>query len=94
MKSRAVTHSQSHNKTEPKLPSNSCSQARSLRSAKLSKIFPSKEKVLAMVLLFLVGGSLLLAVIDETTRPAFTDLTKVALGGYMGLLIPRDKKKP
>jgi len=42
----------------------------------------------------LVSGSLLLAVVDEKTRPTFADLTKIALGGYMGLLIPRDKKKP
>lgn len=50
-----------------------------------------KEEVLAVVVLLLVCGSILLAFMDPGTRPTFADLTKFALGAYMGLLIPRDK---
>lgn len=39
-----------------------------------------------MVLAF---GLLALAVIDPSTRPAFADLTKVAVGAYIGLLMPK-----
>lgn len=55
----------------------------------LSKRFFSRDQVLALVVLVLVSGSLVLAVIDESTRPAFADLTKVAVGAYIGLLIPK-----
>lgn len=53
----------------------------------LSKSF-SKEVILAVIVLVLVSGSLLLAVVDEGYRDAFADLTKVALGAYIGLLVP------
>jgi hypothetical protein len=49
---------------------------------------PSKELILAAIVLLLVTGSLILAVIDDNYRDAFADLTKVALGAYIGLLIP------
>ena len=41
----------------------------------------------------LVGGSLALAVIDESCRTAFTDLAQVGLGGYIALLIPHREKE-
>ncbi|WP_375509309.1 hypothetical protein [uncultured Nostoc sp.] len=54
----------------------------------LSKKFPSRDEVLAVVTLIMVIGSLTLAVIDETSRPPFLDFTKFAVGTYIGLLIP------
>jgi len=45
--------------------------------------------VLGVVTLIAVIGSLSLAVIDEKSRPQFMDLTKFAVGTYVGLLIPR-----
>lgn len=49
----------------------------------------TKEEILALMVLILLAGSLVLAIIDPTIRLAFADLTKVALGAYVGLLIPR-----
>lgn len=57
----------------------------------LSKKFPSRDEVLAAVTLIMVIGSLTLAVIDEKSRSQFMDLTKFAVGTYIGLLIPRTK---
>ncbi|WP_414582719.1 hypothetical protein [Scytonema sp. PCC 10023] len=57
----------------------------------LSKKFLSKDEVLGIVMLITVIGSLVLAVIDEKSRPQFLDLTKFAVGTYVGLLIPRSK---
>jgi hypothetical protein len=54
----------------------------------LPKKYPSKDEFLGLVVLFLVLGNVALAVIDESTRPAFADLSKVALGAYLGLLMP------
>ncbi|MEH1912523.1 MAG: hypothetical protein V7L05_15745 [Nostoc sp.] len=57
----------------------------------LSKKFPSRDEVLAVVTLIMVIGSLTLAVIDDKSRPRFLDLTKFAVGTYIGLLIPRSR---
>ncbi|MBE8986306.1 hypothetical protein [Nostoc sp. LEGE 12450] len=57
----------------------------------LSKKFPSRDEVLAVVTLIMVIGSLTLAVIDDKSRPQFLDLTKFAVGTYIGLLIPRSR---
>lgn len=57
----------------------------------LSKKFPSRDEVLAVVTLIMVIGSLTLAVIDEKSRSQFLDLTKFALGTYIELLIPRSR---
>lgn len=59
----------------------------------LSKKFLSKDEVLGVVMLITVIGSLTLAVIDEKSRPQFMDLTKLAVGTYVGLLIPRRSKE-
>ena len=56
-------------------------------SAKQS--IPFKEGFLTLVVLILVVGSLILAVMDENFRPAFADLAKVGVGGYIGWMIPR-----
>lgn len=55
----------------------------------LPRKFPSRDEVLGVVTLIAVIGSLSLAVIDEKSRPQFIDLTKFAVGTYVGLLIPR-----
>jgi len=55
----------------------------------LSRRFILKDEVFAAVVLVAVVGSLVLAIIDEKTRPQFMDLTKFAVGTYVGLLIPR-----
>lgn len=57
----------------------------------LFKKFPSRDEVLAAVTLIMVIGSLMLAVIDDKSRPQFIDLTKFAVGTYSGLLIPRSR---
>jgi|GEM_PF-3235526 len=57
----------------------------------LFKKFPSRDEVLATVMLITVIGSLMLAVIDEKSRPQFLDLTKFALSTYIELLIPRSR---
>jgi len=49
----------------------------------------SKYEILGLVVFVLAVGSLVLAVIDSSTRPAFADLTKVAVGAYIGLLMPK-----
>ncbi|MBD6616043.1 hypothetical protein FNW02_09430 [Komarekiella sp. 'clone 1'] len=55
----------------------------------LFKKFPSRDEVLATVTVIMVIGSLMLALIDEKSRPQFIDLTKFAVSTYSGLLIPR-----
>lgn len=55
------------------------------------KYQPLKGNVLAAIVLVLVSGSLALAWIDKDSRSAFTDLAKVGVGGYIGLLIPKQK---
>ena len=47
-----------------------------------------QDLILSVMVLVLVSGSLVLAVIDPSTRPMFGDLTKVAVGAYIGLHIP------
>ncbi|MDJ0898357.1 MAG: hypothetical protein QNJ55_06055 [Xenococcus sp. MO_188.B8] len=49
----------------------------------------SRDEILAFVMLITVIGSLYLAIIDTNSRPQFIDLTKFAVGTYLGLLIPR-----
>jgi hypothetical protein len=50
---------------------------------------PFKEGLLTLVVLILVVGSLLLAVMDANFRPAFADLAKVGVAGYLGWMMPR-----
>jgi hypothetical protein len=52
-------------------------------------IYPfSQARILGAVVLLLVLGSVVLAIIDPSTRPMFADLTKVVVGAYIGLYIP------
>jgi len=50
---------------------------------------PFREGVLGFSVIILVGGSLLLAVVDASCRPLFADLTKVCVGAYIGLSMPK-----
>lgn len=52
-------------------------------------VFPLKEGLLTVVVLILVIGSLVLAVMDAQLRPAFADLAKVGVAGYLGWMMPR-----
>jgi hypothetical protein len=53
----------------------------------------SQARILGAVVLLLVLGSLVLAVIDPSTRPMFGDLTKVVVGAYIGLYIPAPNQR-
>lgn len=49
------------------------------------------NEISAVIVLILVSGSLSLAMIDKDSRSAFSDLSKLGIGAYIGLLIPRNK---
>lgn len=42
----------------------------------------------ALIVLTLVTGLLLLALVDESYRPAFAELVKVGVAGYVGWVMP------
>ena len=48
----------------------------------------SKSVSLFVLVLILLVGFLGLAIVDESYRPAFADLAKVGIGGYLAMLIP------
>ncbi len=52
-----------------------------------------KDYILGFVVIVLVSGSLVLAILDPSTRATFTDLTKIAVGTYIGLQIPSPNQK-
>jgi len=45
----------------------------------------------SLVVLVLVMGAVAIAIRDEKFRPIFGDLAKVAIGGYLGQLLPESK---
>lgn len=47
----------------------------------------------SFVTILLVGGAIALALIDPAFRPAFGDLAKVGVGGYLGQLLPQASKR-
>ena len=49
-----------------------------------------RSSVLVLVPLGLVLGFLVIAIIDPTYRQSFMDLSKVFLGGMVGLMIPSE----
>jgi hypothetical protein len=57
----------------------------------MKKFTPSRiqDGFVGAVVVILVGGLLLIAVLDPTTRPGFIDLAKVAVAGYLGWMVPR-----
>ncbi|NJN12182.1 MAG: hypothetical protein HC815_31170 [Richelia sp. RM1_1_1] len=46
------------------------------------------SKTLSVLVIILLIGFLTLAILDESYRPAFADLAKVGIGGYLAMLIP------
>ncbi len=50
-----------------------------------------KEGFLTLIVLILVVGSLALAILDANFRPAFADLAKVGIAGYLGWMMPRHR---
>ncbi len=50
-----------------------------------------KDSFLLIVIMMLVGGSLWLAIIDPSLRPAFADLAKVGISGFLGWMMPRNE---
>ena len=50
-----------------------------------------KVSIRSIVVVLLVIGVFVLAVIDEGFRPAFADIAKFGIGGYLGQLVPRQK---
>jgi hypothetical protein len=53
----------------------------------------AKNEILSFIMLIFVIGSLTLALLDKDSRAAFSDLAKVGVGSYIGLLMPRQKTK-
>jgi hypothetical protein len=48
----------------------------------------SPAQILGAVVLLFVFGSVVLAVIDASTRPTFGDLTKIVVGAYIRRYLP------
>ena len=48
--------------------------------------------LLMQIVFTLVLGSLILSIIDPTTRPMFLDIAKISITGIIGWLIPSPKK--
>lgn len=46
----------------------------------------------SIVIIGLLFGATTLAVMDEKFRPAYGDLAKIGLGGYLGQLLPEVKR--
>ncbi|MBD2771602.1 hypothetical protein [Iningainema tapete] len=57
------------------------------------KLLEILEKLSArsLIMVLLVVGSLGIAITDSTFRPAFGDLVKIGIGGYLGQLAPGGK---
>lgn len=49
-------------------------------------------KTRSIIILLLVIGALVLAVQDRDFRETFGDLAKIGVGGYLGQLLPQDKR--
>ncbi len=53
----------------------------------------SRLKIRSVIILILVIGSLILAIQYESFRSTFGDLAKIGVGGYLGQLLPQEKRK-
>lgn len=51
----------------------------------------SKLSIRSFVILIFVLGALVLAAIDPSFRPSYAHLADVAIGGYLGQLVPQSK---
>ena len=54
----------------------------------MSKFSSPTGANLFAVIVILLAGFFALAILDESYRPAFADLAKVGIGGYLAMLIP------
>jgi hypothetical protein len=58
----------------------------------ISKIYITMNRFIPpgvlLVVLALVVGFFALAIVDQSYREPFADLTKVAVGGYLAMLLP------
>lgn len=52
----------------------------------------SKLTVRSCIVMILVVGGLALAIVDAQFRPTFGDLAKIAIGGYLGQMLPESKQ--
>jgi hypothetical protein len=52
----------------------------------------ARLKIRSIVILILVIGALALAIQDRNFRSTFGDLAKIGVGGYLGQLLPQDKR--
>jgi hypothetical protein len=48
-------------------------------------------KTRSLIVLVVVVGAVAIAIMDEKFRPVFGDLAKVAIGGYLGQMLPEAK---
>jgi hypothetical protein len=48
----------------------------------------SEIKARSLIVLVVVVGAVAIAISDEKFRPVFGDLAKVAIGGYLGQMLP------
>lgn len=51
----------------------------------------SKVSIRSFVVLLFVLGALIIAAIDPNFRPSYAHLADVAIGGYLGQLVPQSK---
>lgn len=51
----------------------------------------SKLSIRSFVVLIFVLGALIIAAIDPSFRPSYAHLADVAIGGYLGQLVPQSK---
>jgi hypothetical protein len=52
----------------------------------------ARLKIRSLIIIILVIGSLILAIQDRDFRSTFGDLAKIGVGGYLGQLLPQDKR--
>lgn len=51
----------------------------------------SKLSIRSFIVLLFVLGALIIAAIDPSFRPSYAHLADVAIGGYLGQLVPQSK---
>jgi hypothetical protein len=56
------------------------------------KEFLARITVRSVVVIVLVLGGFGLAIVDPSFRPAFADLAKFGIGGYLGQMLPQKEQ--
>jgi hypothetical protein len=54
----------------------------------MRKLVPSSDLSVLVVVMTLIAGFFYLAIVDPSYRQPFADLTKVAVGGYLAIILP------